>query len=131
VAATLAHNEIDNTVEAYIANAGAGNQKVATRSGGEISVTATEGATIKAIGVGVSLAASAGGVAISFAFAGTFIDNVILSDTLAHIDNSVIDSGGAVMVKATDTSIIDATVGAVAVSLAGGGLAAGVAVGVA
>src|SRR5258706_8071060 len=58
VGISLAHNQIDNDIAAYIANAGTHGQTVATRSGGAITVQASEGAGLHALGVAASVAAS-------------------------------------------------------------------------
>ena len=98
-------------------------QSVQTRSGGDITISATESATITAYGVAASAAIGAGLVGIGFAGAGVVVTNVILSKTNAYIENavvgtkatadeSVVDQGGDIVITATDTSIIDATVDA-------------------
>ena len=96
---------------------------VNARSGGDITISATEDATINALGVAASAAIGGGLVGISFAGAGVDVTNVILNKTNAYIENavvgtrapvdgSVIDQGGDIVITATDTSTIDATVGA-------------------
>ena len=129
VAVSLAHNQVDNSVAAYITNASVNGQTVETRSGGDISIEATEGATINALGVAASVAVTLGAAAVSFALAGADVDNVILSKTNAYVDNSVLDSGGNVILTAKDTSTINAMVGGDALAASAGGIAGSVAVG--
>ena len=131
VGASVAHNEISNSVGAYIANAGAAGQNVSTRSNGAITIHATESATINARGVAAAAALSGGGLAFSLAFAGAFVDNVILSKTHAYVANSVLKAGGAIDLDASDTATINATVGGLAVAAGVGVAAISLAVGVA
>ncbi len=131
VGVSIASNEIDNQVSAYIAN----GQSVQTRDGGAITISATENATINALGVAASAALGAGLVGVGFAGAGVDVTNVILNKTNAYIENAVVGTKdakvGDVTITATDTSLIDAEVGGLAVAASGGFVAVGVAVGVA
>lgn len=127
VGVSLAHNEVNNRVSAYIAN----GQDVRTRSGGDITISATENATITAYGVAASAAAGAGALGIGFAGAGARVTNVILNKTNAYIENAVIESGGDVVITATDTSTIAATIGTGAGALGAGAVGGAVAIGVA
>ncbi len=131
VGISIASNDINNSVSAYIAN----GESVKTRDGGAITISATEGATINALGVAASAAIGGGLVGISFAGAGVDVTNVILNKTNAYIQDSVVGAesakAGNVTITATDTSSIDAEVGGLAIAAAGGFVAVGVAVGVA
>lgn len=131
VGISVARNEISNTVSAYIANA----QSVKTRSGGAITIAATEEATIDALGVAASGAIGIGLVGVSFAGAGVGVTNVILNKTNAYIENAVVGGESAnvgdVTITATDRSEINAEVGGLSIAVSGGFVATGVAVGVA
>ncbi len=131
VGISVAKNEITNEVSAYITDA----QSVKTRNGGAITISATENATIDALGVAASAAIGGGLVGVSFAGAGAGVTNVILNKTNAYIKNAVVGTDlakvGDVTITATDTSEIDAEVGGLGVAVAGGFVAVGVAVGVA
>ncbi len=131
VGVSIASNEVDNQVSAYIAN----SQNVQTRDGGAITISATENATINALGVAASAALGAGLVGVSVAGAGVDVTNVILNKTNAYIENAVVGTESAkvgnVTITATDTSLIDAEVGGLSVAASGGFVAVGVAVGVA
>ncbi len=134
VGISIAKNEISNEVSAYIANA----QSVQTLNGGAITISATENATINALGVAASAATGGGLVGVSFAGAGVGVTNVILNKTNAYVQEAALSTkdgvateGGNIVITATDTSEIDAEVGGLGVAVAGGFVAVGVAVGVA
>ena len=135
VGVSLATNEVNNHVSAYIANAAAHGQSVRLRGGGAITIAATEEATISATGVAASAAVGGGLVGVSFAGAGVDVTNVIRNKTNAYITNSVIGTNsnqvGNVSISATDTSSIDATVGSLSGALGAGAVSGAVAVGVA
>ena len=95
VGVSLATNEVNNHVSAYIANAAADGQSVQTRTGGDITISATEHATIHALGVAASAALGGGLVGVSFAGAGVDVTNVILNKTNAYIDESVVGTRAA------------------------------------
>ena len=125
---TLAQNAIYNQVAASIVNAASG----VTSTSGDITVEASEKATITATaaaasaGVGVSAGAGA-----ALSGAGAAAINVILTKTDAFIDSSIVTSAGAVTIQSTDTSSITATIAAVSISAAvGAGAGVGVSIGV-
>ena len=104
---------------------------------GRISVSR---GTINALSVAASLAVGIGGgsAGVAVAGAGAVAQNVILSKTDAHAENSIIDSnrfngsGGAVTLNAESTSGISAVVVGASVAIGGGSYAGiGVSIGVA
>src|SRR5262249_2158452 len=110
----LATNNIDNTVQAYIANV---SQGVTTTSGG-ISVKSTENATINAVSAAAALAAAGAlGIGVAVSGAGAEATNTILGKDNAYVSASNIKSAGSVTLDAEDTSQINATIVAAAVSL--------------
>ena len=128
VGIALAHNEIDNDVAAYIANA----DDDVTTNGSAITISATEKADIDALTVAASLGAAVAGVAgIAVSGAGALALNVILTDTNAYVADSDLSGVGAVDVDARNTSSIDATVAAGSAAVAGGTVGVGVSVGAA
>ena len=128
IGVSLAQNTIGGEVAAYIKGVPA-----LTTNGGSVTVSATDDATIKALSAAASVAASGGLVGLAFAGSGAVADNLIGVDTYAAISASVLGTSvhqvGAVTVSASDTSEIDAIVGAVAASVAGGFVGVGVAIG--
>jgi hypothetical protein len=109
VGVSLASNQINNLVEAYIANADDG---VTTDVGG-ITIHATESASITAYSIAASAAiAGAGSAAIGLSGAGATATNVIATDVHAFVRSSVLDSAGEVDIDASNVSQIDATVAA-------------------
>ncbi len=125
VGIALATNEVNNEISAYIANA---DQFVKATSG-DITINASETATIDAVSLAASIALGASvfasGIAVSGA--GAWARNVILSDVNSYILNSEVDSKGKVDIDATNDASIDATIVAASVAVAGG-TAAGVGV---
>jgi hypothetical protein len=82
--------------------------------------------TIDAVTVAASIAVGAGGIAGAASGAGGVATNVILSTTNASIEGSSVTSAGDVILRATSTSAIVATIVSVSVA-AGIGLGAGAA----
>ncbi len=120
VGVALAENHISNEVEAYIANA---DDTLESTAGG-IVLDARTRAGIDAITAAASVAIGAAGTAgIAVSGAGAVAKNVILTRTNAYIENSVIDSAGAVDLDAESDSAIDATVVAVSAAVGVGGTA--------
>jgi hypothetical protein len=78
--------------------------------------------TINAVSVAASLAIGigGGGAGVAVSGAGAVAQNVILSTTNAYGDNSVIDSGGDVTLRATSTSDISSLVVAASAAIGGG-----------
>ena len=127
IGVSLAQNEVGNVVEAYLKNA---DNQVETTVGG-ITVEATERATIRAYSTAASLAAAGGFVGLAISGAGAEATNIILNETNAYVQNSVVDSAGDVIIHAENTSNITATVGALSASVAVGGVGIGVSIGAA
>ncbi|MCP4992988.1 MAG: hypothetical protein GY934_04255, partial [Gammaproteobacteria bacterium] len=123
-----AFNEISNDVAAYIFNA---ENVVSTTAGGDITIKAVEAATINAVTSAASLGVAIGGVGVAVSGAGAVATNIILTKTNAYVSDSTLDSGGNVVLSASDTSTINATVAASSVALAGGGVGVGVSIGAA
>ncbi len=126
---TLAINTIGNEVGAFI---NAANDRVRTTAG-SISVTASNAAQITALAAAASLALAGGGAAgVSVSGGGALGRNTITTNTNAFVQDSVLDSADGVVVRATSTSQIKASIDAVAAAAGGGGAAGvGVAIGVA
>ena len=126
---SLATNQIDNVVQAYIANA----TGVTTTTGG-ISLTATESATIDAVSAAASLAIAGGlgGSGVAVSGAGAEATNTILGTDNAYVSASNLKSAGSITLDAEDASQINATIIAAAVSLgiSASGSAVGASIGV-
>ncbi len=106
-------------------------------SHGGILVSAHDGAAIEVttVAAAVAIAISGGGTSVGVAGGAAESTNVILTHTLASIENSEIDARGpplgSVEVLADSTSSIKAVVAGVAVSVAIGNTGVGVAIGIA
>src|SRR5262249_6276133 len=109
VGVSLASNEISDDMEVYVADV---THTLNATSGG-VTVSATEGATINAIGSAGSVAISGGGIAVSVAGAGIEVSNVVLTKTNAYLSNDVLTASGDVGVNAANTSTINAIVTAI------------------
>ena len=96
---------------------------------GDISISR---ATISVVSAAASLAVGIGGTTgVAVAGAGAIAINSVTGVTNAYIENSTIDSAGAVSITSSSASGISATVVAVAVSIGGGGnVGVGVAIGI-
>ncbi|MGH3580599.1 MAG: hypothetical protein ACRDUB_03375, partial [Mycobacterium sp.] len=124
IGVSLATNLIDSTVDAYI-----GNADVTARTG-DITVSATEDASIEAVSVAASLAVSVSLIGIGISGAGAMADNTILGKTNAHATHSELDASGDVSFAAQDTSKIDATIVSASVAIGVGVLGGlGIAIG--
>ena len=117
IAVSLARNEISNTVESYISNAGD-----VSATGGNIKVSAEEHATIQALSVAASVAVGVGVSAFGLALSGAGAEgtNIINNRVAAHIDNSSVVALSNIVVDAKSTSVIEAVVGAVSAAVGGG-----------
>jgi len=121
IGVSLANNEISNEVEACIKNADSG---VTTRIGG-VSLTAAEAAVIASTSEAVSASAAIAGTAgIALSGAGAEATNVILTKTNAYVAYSRLVSAGDagdVVLSATNTAVIAATIltGSLAVGVGG------------
>jgi hypothetical protein len=120
IGVSLARNTITSDVEASVANVSGTLESTV----GAITVSAEEDATIQAISAAAAIAAGFGGVAgVAVSGAGAYAANVILTGTRAYVEDSTLDSAGAITITADNTSSIDATIVAAAVSLTIGGTA--------
>ncbi len=132
IGVALAHNRIDDRVEAFLDNLPA-----VLTNGGNISISAEDESTIRATAVAVAVSGSMGstnGVALSGG--GAEATNIILTTTNAYISDCTVGSSGQqvgeVDLDAKSTADIDATIVAVAASVSyGGTTGVGVALGVA
>jgi len=144
IAVSIGRNDIDNRVEASIT----GVTETVTARTGDVVLKAKSDATITAIAVGASVAASGGTVAGSISGAGAAATNVILTQTKAFITGSKIKTTGTgigagnichdssdhsvghVCLDATDSSKIRAVIVAASVAVAGGFVSAAASIGV-
>ena len=124
IGVALASNEISNDVRAKIDSA---TTRVET-TGGALTIRSLDESTIDAYTVSSALSVSGGAVGVALSGAGANATNVILSNSQAFIKGSTVVTVGNLVLDATSTSAINATVAAVAASASG---AAGVAVGMA
>ncbi len=128
IGVSLARNQIESEIAAYIANA----DTTVTTNSGDIVVSADEGASIKVIAAAASVAAGLGlGVGIGASGAGADASNVILGRTSAFVEDSKLTSAGDVDITATNHATIDAIVGAFSAALGVGIVGAGVSIGIA
>ena len=106
VGVSLAKNRIRNITQAYAANS---DNFLKARTG-SVTVFAVENATISATSVAASVALSASGkVGVGLSGAGAESTNIILSQTRAYLENSVVESAGHVTVAADSTSADELT----------------------
>jgi hypothetical protein len=126
VGVSLARNIIDNRVNAYIDNADQG----AESTSGDITITATEDATIDVVAAAASLAVSTGLVGVGISGAGAEATNIIYSGADTHIKGSEIISAQDVILDAQNTSKIHANILTASFALAGGAIGAGASIGV-
>jgi len=125
-----AYNTISNDISSYITAADNG----VGATSGAINISATETADITSYTVAASLSAAIGGTGVAVSGAGAAAVNSILNRTNAYVEDSTITTTGTegdMTIAATDSSSIEATVGAVAASFAGGGTGVGVSIGAA
>jgi len=111
VGVSIARNEIDNTVDAYIENS-------TVTTGADIGVRVVEDATISATSVAASIGIG-GGKKSSLALSGGGAEatNVVLTKANAFATESVLVSYDAVEITTISTASIDATVVAVSLSV--------------
>jgi Ca2+-binding RTX toxin-like protein len=127
VGISLANNTIDIDNSAYL------NGVSDLNSSGVLSLSATTHNDILATAVAAT-SSIAGGAAggISISGAGASASNDIVGETQAYVADTQVNSAASVTIRASDTSVIEATVAAVAVAGAGGaGGGIGVALGAA
>src|SRR5262249_41192980 len=117
VGVALAHNKIDNEVEAYVHGA-----STFTSTAGPIKLSATENAYIFAVSAAASLgAAVAGEVGIAVSGAGAEATNAIFGTTKAYVEGTSVQSAGDVSITATNSSAVEATIIAASLAVGGGG----------
>ncbi|MFM8188319.1 MAG: hypothetical protein ACKN85_07560, partial [Pirellula sp.] len=126
ISVSMAHNLIDNDIRATINNA---DNRVGARTG-SITVSASEDATIDATTSTAAIGAAGGLIGVAVSGAGAHAINVILSDTIAWVDNSKVDAVGNLIVEANSQATVDAQVAAISASVAGGEVGVGIAIGV-
>ena len=110
-------NKVDNTVKSSIAGA-------SVTSAGDVSLSATEGASIESLTVVGALSGNVGGgFSVGVGGAGAGSGNTIGDDVEASISSGaiVVATGGDITLNAADTSVIDANGGGVAIHISGGG----------
>ena len=118
----MADNTTKGAVEAYLKNA---DDVSAT---GAISVGATNSSNIDATAATASISAAIGGTnGISFSGGGAVARNDILTDTSAFIEGSAVTQADSISVSASSTSVIDADILAVSLSVGVGGTIGGAA----
>ncbi|WP_268904441.1 hypothetical protein [Devosia aurantiaca] len=118
----MAQNVIDSNVSAYLLNV-----TKAKTTGGLLIVEAVSSGTIKAEAYAASAAVGVGmgGGGIAVAGGGAAATNKVSSDTVANVTGGRLESTGAITVKASSASTIDAKIAAVALAV-GADLSAGV-----
>ena len=130
----IAKNEIASQTLAYIANAD-GSTSDTTDYGvdasGDITIGATNGATITSTAFAAAAAAGVGLGSFAIAGAGVNALNVILGKTKAYVDQSDVSATGDVSITADDEATIEAHVLAFAAAVTIGGVAGAVSIGVA
>src|SRR5262249_39989039 len=120
-AGAVTTNTIANFVEATITDS-ASRTDDAIKAGTGVNVHATDTASITATTVSVdasiALGFSEGGVTVGVAIGAALADNLVCNQVVASIDQSTVDSGGTVDVKAESNNTFSASTVAVAVSVA-------------
>jgi hypothetical protein len=112
--AAAAVNSIEKTVQAGVA-------RTAVDAGRNVTVEAVSETTIKVFALGIAGVLDSGtGGGASFAGAGSGAGNGVAMHTLATFDGGSILATGALTVRATDTTLIRADAGGVAIVLARG-----------
>ncbi|AOX01713.1 hypothetical protein BJP34_21745 [Moorena producens PAL-8-15-08-1] len=129
VGVSIADNDIENTVEAYISDA-------TVTSASAINVSANSTATVDLFSIGAAASGSVGssGLNVSLSGAGTGVENKIYNTIQAFaLDSTVTSSNnGAINITATDNSTVVADAGGFAVGVSiGSGFSGGLTVGVA
>jgi hypothetical protein len=118
VGVSAARNWISSDVVAYVKDVGNKVQSTV----GDIKLLADSQSRIQSISAAASIAAGFGGaVGVSVAGAGGASTNVILTNTEAFLDNSTLQSAGALSVEANNSASIAALVVAASGSVAIGG----------
>jgi hypothetical protein len=124
VGVALAENVIQNDVEAYLARA---DNVTTTGTGGAISVTASETASINSTTFAASAAIAAGKISFAAAVGVLEATNTLENKVAAYItDSESVGSAGAVTVSATDTGVISADTFSLAVAVGVFGVGVGI-----
>ena len=126
IAVTIASNQIENQVEAFVANA---NTSVAATGQG-IAIEANETATITVIAAAASLAVGGGLAGVAVSGAGAYASNVIHTKTNAYVADSKLTSAAGVALSALSTATIRAIVGAFSAAVGAGAVGVGVSIGI-
>ena len=127
IGVALAHNRIENSVEASLTN-------VPVDISGDVGLKATTKAAIDAVSAAASIAVGAGfgGVGVAVSGAGAESTNVILTTTNAFVTGGSVKTAGNLSLSAKMTGEITATVVAASLAVGGGSsTGVGVAVGIA
>ncbi|MBA3346941.1 MAG: hypothetical protein H0T13_00095, partial [Actinobacteria bacterium] len=128
IGVAIAFNTIATEVEAYIANAA---HRVESRTD-DMTLTATESASIEALTAAAALAISGGTIGIAVAGAGAWASNTILTKVAAAIQGAAdVRTAGALTLTAQDTSKLRALVATVSFSVSAGLGGVGASIGVA
>ncbi|MAI32532.1 MAG: hypothetical protein CMM07_12785, partial [Rhodopirellula sp.] len=127
VGVAMALNEIDNEINAAITSA---NDSIRTETG-DITVRATEAATISSLTQAASVAVGGGAVGIGISGAGAVAVNVVLSDVSAYIIGSRVTSANDLILNSSSVANLSATVEAGAAAAGIGAVGVGVAIGAA
>ncbi|NDG42278.1 MAG: hypothetical protein EBY28_23685, partial [Betaproteobacteria bacterium] len=99
---------------------------------GDLKVIAKSAASIEVTAMAAALAAAIGGTAgVGVSGAGASAMNIILGDTLASVDDSAISAAGAMDVKSSATSRIEATIVSASIGVGGGNVGVGASIGIA
>ncbi|MFM7035677.1 MAG: beta strand repeat-containing protein, partial [Planctomycetia bacterium] len=136
IGASIAHNEIRNTVTASIVDADRNSTDpalVGVTARDRLAVSATESGTVSASAVAASVAAAFSAAAsVGLSGAGADATNVILTKTNASIEGSRVSATAGVSIVAANSADIDATIVGVAVGVGvGASTGVGAAIGVA
>ncbi|MEP0981787.1 Ig-like domain-containing protein [Leptolyngbya sp. FACHB-17] len=99
-----ADNDIENTISAYVTN----SSTITTSNSGTISITATDNSTITADSGGYSIAFSRSSASASGSVGVAIANNDIQNTISAYVDQSTLNSTGAVDITAQSTAEIDA-----------------------
>jgi hypothetical protein len=126
VGASIANNDIDNTVQTYI--------KGATVTSGSVELTSSSTSTIEALSIAASISATISIASLGLAGGGASSKNTITNTVAAYIDdNSVVTANGvvgdgAVAISAQDISKIYSDVGSGALAIGAIGASVGVSI---
>ena len=132
IGVSLAYNTIENSVSAYLRDVAS-----VTTGGGDVTISASDDTTIRALSVAVAISvAMSGDTGVSISGGGAAAANIIATTTRAFAERAPLGSAaapvGAVTVVATSSAELEAFVGAVAAAVTfSGATGVGVALGAA